>query len=227
MTNVSVNPQEALARTGLYRKIRDAEFIACGDGAVASGFTADDSEQVKKCALLDVTAVTHSGWRGKAAADHLQSLALPVPEKPDQALSAESGETVLRLSNSEFWLLGGINDLGKAASELLAQPVPDSNCYPLFCQDSHAWLMLSGTCCADVMAKLCGVDMRSAAFPPGSIAQTSVARINAIVVSHEVNGLPVFSLLFDSGYHAYMWDVMLDAIGEFAGAAAGVSALTV
>jgi hypothetical protein len=37
------------------------------------------------------------------------------------------------------------------------------------------------------MAKLCGVDLRSAAFAPGAVAQTSAARINVIVINSVLN----------------------------------------
>lgn len=50
-------------------------------------------------------------------------------------------------------------------------------------QDSHAWMMLTGDYVSAIMAKLCGVDLSSEEFKPGQIVQTSVARINAIVLN--------------------------------------------
>ena len=223
----AVRPEQQLARNGLYRKIADAEFVATAESAIAASFSADDSSAQSRCALTDMTPVVRGGFRGKASADHLQALGLPIPEKPNQALTTDKGETVLRLSNTEYWLLGFLADFGQTVADVRSQAMPAADCYPLFCNDSHAWLTLSGEHCAAVMAKLCGVDMRAEVFPSGSIAQTSVARINAIVVSHSVGGKAVFSLLFDTGYHAYMWDVLLDASSEFGGVAAGVTALMV
>ena len=224
MTDTMVTPGDTLARSGLYRKIADAEFLSTPESAIAASYSADDSEQARNCGLCDLTPVIRTGWRGKTVAEHLQSLGYPVPENPNQALTKDSGETLVRLSRTEFWVLGSLQDMGTAVTEAARQPSLGSDCYPLFCQDSHAWLMLSGDHCAGVMAKLCGVDMRAQSFPPGSVAQTSVARINAIVVHHQVAGTDVFSLLFDAGYHAYLWDVLQDAMAEFSGAPVGVRA---
>lgn len=223
-------PQHALARTSLYRKqqgINGAEFMPCGEGAVVSRFHSDSSikKQFSRCALTDLTALARTGFRGQNAAAHLSSAGFSIAEKPNQFSTGPQGELVLRLSLREFWVLGGLADQGQSISALNAAPRPDSACYPLFCRDSHGWLLLSGEHCAAVMAKLCGVDLRSSAFPPGSIAQTSVARINAIIVSHGVNGVPAFSLLCDIGYLPYLWDVLLDAMDEFGGKPVGYADL--
>lgn len=225
MNASSVSPAAVLARTGLYRKLADAEFTGCGESALASTFSADDSGQATRCGLMDLTPLARTGFRGNNAAAHLQAAGYPVPEKANMAAVVAQGETVLRLSQREFWVLGSLADDGASLTVLNAAARPDSGCYPLFCMDSHGWLLLSGELRAAVMAKLCGVDMRESAFPAGSIAQTSVARINAIIASHEVNGVPVFSILCDSGYVAYLWDVLLDAMQEFGGTPVGSSAL--
>jgi len=222
MQNSVFKPEETLFRNGLYRKLpSEVIFIPCNEGSIVERFSETDNEQVKYCGLLDATAITRCGFRGENAAKHLSSLAYPIPQAVNQALSIESGETVLRLSQSEFWLLGSVADQGAKLSQDFKIALPEKRCYPLFCQNSHAHLILSGTYLADIMAKLCAVDMRGEAFPLGSIAQTSVARINAIVVSHHISTLPVFSLLFDSTYLAYLWDVLLDAINEFDGKPVG------
>ena len=75
------------------------------------------------------------------------------------------------------------------------------------------------------MAKVCGVDLREDTFPRGSIAQTSAARINVIVIHHEVNGIPCFSILCDSAAAEYLWECLLDAMQEFGGEVIGVGAL--
>ena len=84
-------------------------------------------------------------------------------------------------------------------------------------EDSHAWLHLSGVSIAEVMAKLCGVDLRPAAFPPGAVAQTSAARINVIVINLGSIGQPAFQILFDRASLAYFKGAVLDAMAEFDG----------
>jgi len=67
------------------------------------------------------------------------------------------------------------------------------------------------------MAKLCGVDLRPNAFAPGSVAQTSAARINVIVINLGAHAEPCFQILFDRASLAYFKDAMLDAMTEFGG----------
>lgn len=221
----SMTPAAVAARTTLYPKLADVELAPCADSYIASRFSSNDPERAARCGLMDLTPMARSGFRGAGAEAYLSACELPIPEKPNLAAATDTGELVLRLSQREFWVLGGLKDKGQKVAALVSGPLPDSGCYPLFCQDSHSWFALTGEAGAGVMAKLCAVDMRDEAFPELAIAQTSVARINAVVVRHGLNGIPAFSLLFDSGYAPYMWEVLLDAMEEFEGAPVGITAL--
>ncbi|MNL54192.1 Sarcosine oxidase, gamma subunit family [compost metagenome] len=92
-------------------------------------------------------------------------------------------------------------------------------------EDSHGWLQLSGVFVAEVMAKLCGVDLRSQAFAPGAVAQTSAARINVIVISMGSKATPAFQILFDRASLDYFKGALMDAMGEFGGTVVGTEAL--
>ena len=118
-----------------------------------------------------------------------------------------------------------MEDQGAGVDALNQRGLPESACYPLYCQDSHAWFTLTGAHLPETLAKVCGVDLREAAFPLGSIAQTSAARINVIVIHHEVYGIPCFSVLCDSAAAEYLWDSLLDAMNEFGGEVIGAAAL--
>jgi len=217
----SMTTTAAAARSILDPKLAQAQRVPCAEGAIVSRFGSDDAAQAARCGLMDLTPLARTGFRGARAEAHLNACTLPVAEAPNQAAVAESGELVLRLSQREFWVLGSLKDMGQKVAELVATPVADGGCYPLFCQDSHGWFALTGEAGARVMAKLCAVDMRDVAFPELAIAQTSVARINAVVVRHLIDGIPAFSLLFDVSYAPYLWEVLLDAMQEFDGAPVG------
>ena len=174
---------------------------------------------------MDLSILPRTGFRGLNAAQHLQAAGLPVPAKPNQASVTDNGELVLRLSQKEFWVLGALADQGAGVDTLNQRGLPENNCYPLYCQDSHAWLTLTGAHLPAIMAKVCGVDLREDAFPLGAIAQTSAARINVVVVHHQVNGLPCFSVLCDSAAAEYLWECLLDAMGEFGGEVIGSNPL--
>ena len=76
-----------------------------------------------------------------------------------------------------------------------------------------------------MFAKVCGVDLRPAMFAVDAVAQTSVARLNAIVVRADLETVPAFRLLGDSASAAYMWESLLDAMAEYGGAAVGLNDL--
>jgi sarcosine oxidase, subunit gamma len=86
--------------------------------------------------------------------------------------------------------------------------------YPVPRRDSHAWFALEGSPLPSMMAKICGVDLRPERFSDLAIAQTSVARINAIVLRADRPD-PIFHLLADSASAAYFLDCLRDAALEF------------
>src|SRR5262249_50805091 len=65
--------------------------------------------------------------------------------------------------------------------------------------------------------KLCGVDLSPDRFADGAIAQTSVARLSAIVIRHDVADMLAFFLLAETASAEYLWDCLDDAMKEFEG----------
>ncbi|MFJ4348653.1 sarcosine oxidase [Pseudomonas sp. NPDC089401] len=174
------------------------------------------AELLQSCALTDLTDSPRVGFRGADSAAYLEARGYRLPTLPNQALRQEDGGWVARLSATEYLLLGSAADQGaRVAAEENAWVQDARRNYLLPRQDSHAWLQLSGEYCSAVMAKLCGVDLRLPAFPVGAVAQTSVARINVIVVNVGTDDLPTLQLLFDRASLAYMRAAMLDAMAEF------------
>ena len=92
-------------------------------------------------------------------------------------------------------------------------------------QDGFCWFVLSGKHAASCLAKLCAVDLRPHRFPIGSIAQTSVARLSAVVARDDLGDVLAFHLFSDSASATYWWDCLVDAMQEFGGNAVGIDAL--
>jgi len=174
------------------------------------------------CALTDLTDLPRVGFRGSDSAGYLQAHGYHLPSLPNQALRQDDGGWVVRLSASEYLLLGSLSDQGARVAAQEAEWVQGAQRnYLLPRQDSHAWLQLSGQHCSAVMAKLCGVDLRAQAFPVGAVAQTSAARINVMVVNVASEGVPRLQILFDRPSLAYFREAMLDAMAEFDGRLVG------
>lgn len=172
------------------------------------------------CNLSELTASPRLGFRGADSASYLEGHGYHLPRLPNQAERQDDGSWVARLSQSEYLLLGAAGDGGARIVALEQQWSLDDSLrnYLLPRQDSHAWLQLSGAQASAVMAKLCGVDLREQAFPAGSVAQTSAARINVIVIN--VGG--ALQLLFDRPSLAYFRAAVLDAMVEFEGGMQGL-----
>jgi sarcosine oxidase subunit gamma len=179
-----------------------------------------------QCVLVDLTEVPRVGFRGQQSAAYLQARGFTLPDAPNRAVTQADGSHVARLSQTEYFILGSLQDRGeRIADEEARWELDHSANYLLPREDSHAWLQLSGVCIAEVMAKLCGVDLRPAAFAPGAVAQTSAARINVIVINLGSKGQPAFQILFDRASLAYFKGAVLDAMAEFDGQVLGIEAL--
>ena len=214
-------------RSFVYRKMDAITSKNLGDSALVTKVASEKNSQelASNLALIDLSVATRIGFRGINARSHLDAAKLPVPSKPNMMQQSEDASLMtLRLSENEYWVLDGPTIMGETLQAVSALPVPD-NCYRLYCQNSHAWFMLTGKYIEQTMAKICGVDLRESSFPLEAIVQTSVARVNAAIVRHEVNKIAVFSILSDSSSAEYLWDSLLDAMNEFNGQVIGTDAL--
>lgn len=181
---------------------------------------------LQQCVLVDLTEVPRVGFRGQQSAAYLQARGFTLPDAPNRAVTQADGSHVARLSQTEYFILGSLQDRGeRIADEEARWELDHSANYLLPREDSHAWLQLSGVCIAEVMAKLCGVDLRPQAFPSGAVAQTSAARINVIVINLGDEHLPCLQILCDRASVTYFWEAMLDAMQEFGGRPVGIDAL--
>ena len=163
--------------------------------------------------LQDLSLAHREGVRGADAREWLLSQGHTLPDAPNQIVASADSGFVMSLSHREFWLLqpDGEASSGRPASEAVAAGV-----WPLHCQHSHAWLQLAGEPRAEVMAKLCGVDLSDAAFPLGSVAQTQAARVSVIIAAHQYqHGQAVYSMFVDQSLARYLWEAIEDAMGEW------------
>ena len=86
-------------------------------------------------------------------------------------------------------------------------------------------MLVAGEHSATLFAKICGVDLRPQHFADGQIAQTSVAKMSALVARADQGRTLAYHLLCDSASANYMWDCLLDAAAEFGGGPVGLRAM--
>lgn len=174
--------------------------------------------------LTDLSPFARTGFKGADTPDWLARQGLVLPAAPNQALVQADGSLLARLSAGEFLLLGRPGDemgLVERLDAAWSWGEGAGMCFPLPRQDSHAWFHLRGPAVPAMLAKLCGVDLRPHAFADGAVAQTSVARLNAIIVRQGDD----VHLLADSASAEYLWACVVDAMAEFDGSVAGANHL--
>ncbi|MFO1039444.1 MAG: hypothetical protein U1E45_21575 [Geminicoccaceae bacterium] len=178
-------------------------------------------------ALVDLTPLPRTGFKGPGTPEWLTGQGVVLPD-PNRAAPQEDGSLVLRLAPREALILGPLQG-GSLVSRLdAAWPVDREGApprgYPVPRADSHCWFLLSGEKAPSTLAKICGVDLRPQKFGELEIAQTQAMRISVILVRDRGDPLR-YHLLTDSASADYAWDCLVDAMAEFGGRPAGLSAL--
>ena len=173
--------------------------------------------------LFDLTMVPRAGAKGADTPKWCADADVPMPDAPNLAVRHPGGGLVARLAPGEVLLLGeglGQSDWIDAAMDNLG--AGKGMCFPMPRANSHAWLYVVGVNAPKMFAKVCGVDLRPGVFDDLAIAQTSVARLNAIVIRDDKwlkdkSDTPCYHVLADWTSARSLWGYLLDAMAEFGG----------
>ncbi len=218
-------------RSFVYRELAacGARFRGAGGAAVAVDFGDPEGERrsLARLGLCDLSPLPRIGFRGPAALDWLRAKRVRGLDRDNRADIQRSGALAVRLAPTEALVLGNPAGRGNLCDRLEAalDENPEPGCYKAMRRDGSFHFLLAGAHAADAMATLCGVDLRPLAFPAGSVAQTSVARISTIVIAVALGEVPAFHLLGDSASASYAWSVLVDAMTEFDGVPVGLDAV--
>lgn len=222
-------PVDHARRSFVWRKLlaAGAEFADIHDSAVAIRFDDDDETQAQALGLADLSPLPRLGFKGRDALAALETSGLALAPTPNRAFGQPDGALVAVLGPSEALLLGPLTGSATRLGLLEREGAfdPSVRCFPAPRAESHCWFKLTGRHAATMLAKLCGVDLRTGWFDDLQIAQTSVARASAIVIRHDLGPTLGYDLLADSASAGWFWDVLLDAMAEFDGRPVGLTAL--
>lgn len=218
-------------RSQLYRwhVAARARFEEVDGAAVVAdyGDAGGEMQQARHLALADLSPLTRTGFKGEGAPEWLEAQAVRLPGSPNQAERQNDGCLVARLSNNELLILSDLHSDTTLPAILRDKWSLDSTrrVYILPRGDSHCWFALCGESAATTLSKICGVDMRAHKFADQELAQTSLARVNAIVLRNDLALTPCFFVLSDVSSAEYLWCALLDAMAEFEGTPAGLTAI--
>ncbi len=231
----NAQPNAYTRRSFLYRKLAatDANFGEVAGAAVALDFGDPDGEAqaARRLGLADISVLPHTGFKGAGVVEWLRAQGAEVSEEPNWAPAQAGGGLAVRQARAEVMILGDLSGDGGWPERLKAawwaEPVPPRvpRGFPMPRDETHAWLAVTGAHADAMFAKICGVDLRHQAVPQGRVAQTSIARLNGVIVRDDRGAVPFYHLLADCTAAEYLWDCLLDAMAEFDGAPVGLTAL--
>ena len=216
-------------RSFVYRKLlaHGARFVEINGGLVALDYgKLDERTAAARLGLADLCVLPRTGFKGRKVIPALEAQGVELTV-PNQAIRQAEGGIAAVLAMTEVLMLASLSGDDSQIRILERGWSLDraDGCYLAPRQDSHFWFALTGEHASATLAKVCGVDLRLRRFADLSIAQTSVARGNCVVIRGDCGELPVFHLLGDSASASYMWDCLLDAMAEFGGRPVGLAAL--
>ena len=231
-----IAPAAFLRRSFVYRTLQrlGAEFAAVNGAAVAlrcGAAVEADIAAGRRLGLADLSPLPRTGFKGPGTIEFLTAQGLTIGPDSNVAYAQPGGGLAARLAPSEILFLDGLDGEGQAVARLEGawhwgeerprRPIG----YPMPRGESHCWFVATGEQAPAMFAKICGVDLRPAKFAAGRIAQTSVAKINAIVIRCPAGEVPAYHLLADSASADYFWTCLSDAMAEFDGKPIGLAAV--
>ena len=182
----------------------------------------------KTLTLCDLSPLTRIGVKGLGIERLLKRSSVVAPKAVDvnESVLQKDGSLCVRLAQNEVLLLSALDSKGVGDFAPLRKNLEHKNlnayslnaCFVPY-QDSLCWLALAGEGASDLLATMCAVDLRDGIFAQGSLAQTSLARLSALVLRAPLRSSlrhrtspPLFYLLADSAASLYLWDCLLDAM---------------
>ena len=221
-----IDPVALPRRSPLRRKLQaaGAEWRNLDDIAIAETVGEGTTGGI---VIADLSPFPRLGFKGRGTVPAMQARGIAVEATANRAFRQPDGGLCLVLAPGEVILLSNLNGDGERLAQLEAnwRIEDEERTYPLSRRDSHAWLAVAGEALPEMFAKLCAIDLRRDKFADLAIAQTSIAKMSAILTRADMGTTPVFHLLVDSAAALYFCDCLLDAADEFGGRIVGLKAL--
>jgi heterotetrameric sarcosine oxidase gamma subunit len=147
-----------------------------------------------------------------ASADGEVARALGVPY--GRAARDEHGTLVVGSGPGEWLLLAPSGTSAAVAGRV--EEVPDEGLVSVFdATHGRALMRITGTRAADLLAKVCGIDLSEEVAPDGAAFRSSVAKLVTDVVRDDRDGERSYLLHCERSSGQYLFDALIDAGAEF------------
>ncbi len=222
-----------ITRSPHYRTLQaeGAQFIELNGAALVDNYgqsTEQEIAQAKLLGIADLCMLPRTGFKGQEAIQWTHLQGAEIGAQNNCCYIQNNGSIIARLADTEVLVLNAMNDKQNQCIlfDNAYQQEKPIKCYSVPRFNSSAWFLITGQYSSDMFAKMCGVDLRTHKFSNYAIAQTSVARLNAIIIRNDIHDIPAFHFLFDNASADYMWSCFKDAFREFHGTPIGYTAIT-
>lgn len=205
-----------------------AQFVSIDGWQVPQAYTSPEGETAggqERVGVADLSPCGKLTVRGEAARELLADVFGLAPSAPGlvspMAAPTETGQpvrgvSVARLTPDEFLIITPPGEDQEAAQAIEERRVAGGLFVSVVNQTPGlAGLLVVGPRGRDVLSKLCALPLSPDDFPNRRVAQSSLAKVRAILVRNDVGGLPAFELYFERPYAEYVWTSLVDAGGEF------------
>jgi sarcosine oxidase subunit gamma len=228
---MTLQPAALPRRSFVYRELvalgaTFREANGCAAAATLAPGLASEIGVAREMGLADLSPLRRGGYKGWTALDWLRGQGAAIGENNTAVLQPD-GSRLARLADSEALILGDLRGGSALLDRVEKVWSLDAavGAYPVPRADTNFWFAITGRCADQMLAKISGVDMRAGKFPDGSVAQTSVARMSAIIIRHDQGRTLAYDMIADSAAASYMWTSLLDAMDEFGGRPVGLDAV--
>lgn len=232
-----VDPTSLARRSPLMHRHKNnrAIFTTIGNNSVVESYESRDGNIIEQAnarelAICDLSTLPRIGFKGRGASAWLGNQDFNLPSHPNSAVVQSSGSIIAKLSDQEALILTDIFSLSDDVNKLVIKSMTDhreltQQIYILPRGDSHCWFAVTGMKASEMFSKICAVDLRSHKFSLGSVAQTSLAKVNSVIIRQDLGNTPCFYVLSDITSAEFLWDCLLDAMHEYQGVNIGITAL--
>ncbi len=223
------------SRSFVYRKLASLSpnWERSNGYALVSQISDIDSELhcAHELALCDLSHLSRIGFKGNGTNEWLAKQNVTIPDNINSANLLENGCLTARLGSNDILILDNLREATNLPETLKHQwhldyaPEKTACGYIMPRQDSHACFCVTGIHAAELFSRLCAIDLRSHKFANHMIAQTSLARLGAIIIRQDIRDTNAFLVLVENVTAEYCWECLHDAMQEFHGQIIGVSTL--
>jgi heterotetrameric sarcosine oxidase gamma subunit len=166
--------------------------------------------------LTDLTPLAKVVLRAPVDGAVQRALGVPFGRAARDAFPALDGALVVGSGPGEWLVLAPVGTAGEVR-EQLAGMLTGTGEFGSIVDLTHgrALLRLCGGTSADLLAKVCAVDLSDAVTPDGAAFRSSVAKLVTDVVRDDADGVRSYLLHCERSSGQYLADALLDAGAEF------------